>query len=67
MPRWHKMRERAMIDRTQFTEEELAWLEVSDDQGLGALNPENYKADTVPLDPITSPRMRDIRNDYDKA
>jgi hypothetical protein len=67
MPKWHRMRVKAMIDRTQFTAEELVWLEVTADQGTGALNPENFKALTTPIDPLTESKDRDIREDHDKA
>ncbi len=67
MPRWHKMHAEAMVDRSRFTAEELEWLEISNDQGTGALNPESYRVENVPLDPLTEPKERDIRNDHDKA
>ncbi|HSV41911.1 MAG TPA: hypothetical protein VLH13_00700 [Methanomassiliicoccales archaeon] len=67
MEKWHEMRRRALIDRTQFSQDELDWLEIADDQGLGDLGKEMFKSQTTPIDPLTEPKDRDIRDDYDKA
>lgn len=45
-----RLLEKASIDRTQMSQEELDWLEFPADQGLGEFNPDNFKIDSQPLD-----------------
>lgn len=66
--RWRRMHAEAMIDRTRFSDDELRWLEVTEAQGRGRLDPETYRIENPRLNPERqTPRERDIRDDYDKA
>jgi len=68
MPKWHRDQALAIADRTQFTQQELDWLEIGPDEGKSSrYNNENFQTDTTPIDPLTEPRRRDIRNGYDKG
>lgn len=66
--RYRRMHAEAMIDRTRFSPQELAWLEITDEQGRGRQDPETYRVENPRLDPERqTPRERDIRDDYDKG
>ena len=63
--RWNEMRERALVDRYQFTDDELAWLEVGADEGIvSPNNPETFAIQTQPIDPFTESRTIDMRKAY---
>lgn len=53
MQEWQEMRARALIDKTQFTDEELAWLEMTDTPYPSPDDREQYLVETQPLDPLT--------------
>ena len=49
--RWNDMRNRAIIDRYQFTEAELEWLEIGADEGIvSQWNEETWLVETQPID-----------------
>lgn len=53
---------KAVEDRTQLSDEDIAWLELPDDVGLGEHNPDNFKVRSDPVDPRTaSAKTLDIR------
>ena len=47
---FHEMQEKGYIDRTQLTDEQIAWCELPADVGKGNLNPETFKIETQPID-----------------
>jgi hypothetical protein len=49
-------------DRTQLSDEEIAWLELPDDVGLGEHDPRRFKVQSQPIDhrPGASPRNHTI-------
>jgi hypothetical protein len=53
------MRDAAIVDSTQFTAEELIWLEVG--ASTGEFNDENFMVESQPIDPLTQSKMIDIR------
>jgi hypothetical protein len=59
--RWHEARAKAIEDRTQFSAEELEWLELSPDDGWGKFNKDNFKMMTQPIDQFGTPKTYDIR------
>ena len=66
LKRWHEQRAEAMEDRTQFSQEELDWLEIGANDGLGEFNDDNFKTINQPIDPNApfgppKTRMIDIR------
>lgn len=44
------MRDKAIEDRTQFSQAELDWLEVTADEGQGEFNKLNFETDNQPID-----------------
>lgn len=62
---WHAEREKALRDQRDFTDEELAWLEVTDEPTIGVGNPDVYKVPVVPIDPNTETggKKLDLRDD----
>ena len=63
--KWHSERAKALIDQRDFTTEELAWLEVTNEPTIGLGNPEIYKVPFNPIDPNTESKGKklDIRDD----
>ena len=59
--RWNELRAQAIEDRTRFSAEMIDWLELSPSDGWGEFNKENFQATTQPIDPLTSPKLYDIR------
>jgi hypothetical protein len=59
---WQEMRQRADQDPTQFTAQELAWLEITATPvPTGQLNPEMYQVEVQPLDTRGEKKIVDIR------
>ena len=59
------MRNRALVDRTQFADVELDWLEIGANEGIVSPdNPETFKIETQPIDPFTESRTIDMRKAY---
>lgn len=52
---WIETRNRAIENKEDFTEAELSWLEIIDDEGTGKYQDRTYLINTSPLDPDTSP------------
>ena len=48
---WQTMREKALLDQGDFTDEELEWLEVTDEPTIGAHYPKNFEVPYNPVDP----------------
>ena len=63
--KWHEDREKALLDQRDFTDAELAWLEVTDEPTIGVQNPDLYKVPVIPVDPNTETKGKklDIRDD----
>lgn len=63
--KWHSERQKALLDQRDFTDAELAWLEVTAEPTIGVGNPELYEIPFQPLDPNTESKGKklDIRND----
>lgn len=60
--KWQRDRSRALIDRSAFTTDELAWLEIGADEGIvSEHDPGNFKVPTQPIDPFTDSRTIDMR------
>jgi hypothetical protein len=63
---WQRKRAQAMVDRTGFSDDELAWLEIDQYEGWDRLRKDNYEIETKPasLDPYAMPRIRrhDVRD-----
>lgn len=59
---WHDKRERALKDRTLFTQEELDWLEIGPTEGLGRYRDTTYIQDTESVDGEKT-GTRDIRKE----
>ena len=57
--RWHRGRDLAMRDGSDTDQ---TWLELSDHDVSGVHSKETYETETTPIDPLTSPRARDIRD-----
>lgn len=65
--RWNDMRAKAFIDRTQFSAEELVWLEIGANEGTGEFDKTNFVMDSQPVDmhaPLGPPRIKtlDVRH-----
>jgi hypothetical protein len=61
---WQKERNSALMDSTKYTAAELAYLEVDATGGIdgqGQMIEDSYIMTTTPIDPLTSPRMIDLR------
>ena len=66
MEKWHTDRDKAIRDRSDFTDEELEWLDLDPDTlpPKGLDNPDLYKIDFDPLDPLTARGKKlDMRDD----
>ncbi len=63
--KWHEDRAKALIDQRDFTDEELAWLEVTNEPTIGLDNPDLYKVPFDPVDPNTARKGKkfDLRDD----
>ena len=63
--KWHEERAKALIDQRDFTDEELVWLEVTNEPTIGLDNPEIYKVPFDPIDPNTPTKGKkfDLRED----
>jgi len=63
---WQRKRAQAMIDRTRFSQQELEWLEVEEQQGRGQLRKESYMVESRPVvsDPFARPNYKryDVRD-----
>lgn len=59
--RWERERARAMRDGTVAGEYSQDKLELEDEQIGGVNAKETFEADTTPVDPISNPKLRDIR------
>jgi len=55
---WQRKRAEAMVDRTRFSDSELAWLEIGENDGTGKLRKETYEVETQP---VVSRRRHDVR------
>ena len=67
--RWNEMRCRALVDRFQFTDAELEWLEIGPEEGIvSPYDPNTWLIETQPIDGpdlvSTSPRLVDARKLY---
>lgn len=58
---WDRKRERALRDRTLYSDSDLDWLDIDSDEGTGAHRDETWEIRTTPLDPRTNDRKRDSR------
>lgn len=57
-----RLLDKASKDRTKLSEEDLDWLDLPDDVGLGEHDPDRFKVRSDPVDPRTaSSRTIDIR------
>ena len=63
--KWHEDRAKALLDQRDFTSDELAWLEVTDEPTIGVHNPDNFKVPIDPVDPNTPRKGKkyDLRED----
>lgn len=59
--RWERERQAAMRTGVVSGEYSQAKLELSDEQVGGVNADETFRADTSPVDPISTPKTRDIR------
>ena len=57
--RWSRERDRAMRDGSTTDQD---WLELSDNDVSGRHSKETYETETTPVDPLTEPKTRDIRD-----
>lgn len=60
--KYQTMRARALIDRSEFTDAELEWLEIGAGEGIvPEHDPGNLIIPTQPIDPFTSSRVIDAK------
>ena len=63
LKRWHEQRAKAFDDRTGFSTEELAWLEISASEGTGQFDKTNFTTENQPIDtnaPLGPPKSKTI-------
>lgn len=60
--RWEKERQRAMRTGDVSGEYSQAQLELTNEEIGGVYIEQTYEADTSPIDPLTNPKTRDIRD-----
>jgi len=58
---WHRNRGRALVDRTRFDDDELAYLEIGESEGRGVWNDDTYMVETAPAEPSTPKEKIDVR------
>jgi hypothetical protein len=62
---WRRKRAQAMVDRDRFSDSELEWLEIAENDGTGKLRKETYEIETQPVVDLpyaaTSRRRHDVR------
>ncbi len=64
---WHDKRAQALVDRTRFSDAELEWLEVGENEGRGKLDRDNFLAETQPFGEsvyygVTKVKRYDVRD-----
>ena len=57
---WLRERQKAMEDKSGFTEAELEYLDITGTDGTSVNQDDTYKIDTNPVDPLTEKKIKAI-------